>query len=759
VDKSGSGQSIWSREVQVHFTLHFFPARFIRWLVVLAAIAGAWMLLSASPALAAFGFIDEWVCNPSGGSCESIAIDPTNNRIYVGQTGVGKIDVFGPSGEFITSFGGGIGTANGQFTSRILGLGVEDSGEIWAADTDGHRIQRFLANGTFSVAHGSPTNNCGTATGAKHCFPTDVDTDPSDNIYSAENGYSQVHRFNSSRQIQERENMSGPWGLEADASHLYVSELSVWRVNKMSGLGTGLTSVDTFGEDDGDFDYTDPGELYDPRGLGLDPTNSDVYVAEASGQEVSHYDSNGNFIKEFGNAGSGFGQFSFPMDVDVASTRDVFVADPGRQRILRFGETDPCNTPGTDTITDNDADADPATADDQNLAAGAIQGTTGDDVICGDADPEVIRGNEGADRIFAQGGGDRAYGDEGRDIVNGGADSDRLFGGPDSDRMLGEDGNDAFDRRTGAASLDALTDNTGPDRFEGGNGIDHIYYNLRTARIGLFIGDGSANDGDLDTNEQDEILGDVENGTTGSGDDYLWDTSTTNNNAFNGGSGGGDWFIGGDGNDVLVGNNGGDYMEGRDGSDVLNAGDDSDQLYGANGNDRLLGGDAGDHLQGDADDDTLVPGNDDDADNIQGEGGRDSVYYNDRSTNVRVSLNNAGDDGGDTGSGPGSEGDNVRSTVEDVYTGSGEDNIFGSGQPNRIDTAAGDDEARGGGGVDRLYTGAGDDVLRTNGDGLRDYLYCGEGSEDEGGDRFFADFGLDFLAPGECEIDGNPPVS
>ena len=84
--------------------------------------------------------------------------------------------------------------------------------------------------------------------------------------------------------------------------------------------------------------------------------------------------------------------------------------------------------------------------------AGDIQGTAGNDIICG---------SEGADRIAGLGGDDIVYGFGGNDQLSGGDGVDRLFGGL---------GNDSF---VGGAGADFTSGGPGGDRFSA-ESIDRI---------------------------------------------------------------------------------------------------------------------------------------------------------------------------------------------------------------------------------------------------------------------------------------------
>jgi Ca2+-binding RTX toxin-like protein len=140
---------------------------------------------------------------------------------------------------------------------------------------------------------------------------------------------------------------------------------------------------------------------------------------------------------------------------------------------------------------------------------------------------------------------------------------------------------------------------------------------------------------------------------------------------------------GGLGNDRLAGGGGRDVIYGDAGNDTLTGGAGADALYGGEGNDVLNGG-----LQGDL---------------MSGGTGIDQVTYGDREAGVRVTLDDVANDGTPATATAGAEGDNVRSDVERVTGGRGND--FLSAAPTVTATGTitpGRVTLEGGGGNDTL---------------------------------------------------------
>jgi Ca2+-binding RTX toxin-like protein len=143
---------------------------------------------------------------------------------------------------------------------------------------------------------------------------------------------------------------------------------------------------------------------------------------------------------------------------------------------------------------------------------------------------------------------------------------------------------------------------------------------------------------------------------------------------------------------------------------VVHGGAGNDTLTGGSGNDSLLGGDGEDRLDG-------ARG----ADLLSGGAAFDHADYGKRPAGLSISLDDIANDG------QRGERDNVRSDVEGITTGKGNDRISGSAADNVIRTGDGADTVHGLGGndvistgdsaadtgLDRIFGGAGDDWIRS----------------------------------------------
>jgi Ca2+-binding RTX toxin-like protein len=208
-----------------------------------------------------------------------------------------------------------------------------------------------------------------------------------------------------------------------------------------------------------------------------------------------------------------------------------------------------------------------------------------------------------------------------------------------------------------------------------------------------------------------------------------------------GGPGGNDTASTGDGSDNVLSGRGNDTVDlgggddgagGGPGDDTLTGGDGNDSLASGPGEDTLEGGDGNDTLTGECDG-MPCPPEPGLADDVDGGAGFDLFRYEtyDPSVDVTITLDDTANDG------IAGEGDNVRSTVEDVVvTGPGSATVTGAEAFNNITTSDGDDTV-------------------SVADGKPDRVACGGGT-----DSVNADAGtVDTVAP-DCETVNRPqPVS
>ena len=75
-------------------------------------------------------------------------------------------------------------------------------------------------------------------------------------------------------------------------------------------------------------------ELNGPAGIGID-ADDNVYVADQNNHRIQKFTANGEYVTQWGERGSGNGQFNMPWGLCVADGH-VYVADWRNDRIQKF---------------------------------------------------------------------------------------------------------------------------------------------------------------------------------------------------------------------------------------------------------------------------------------------------------------------------------------------------------------------------------------------------------------------------------------
>ncbi len=200
-----------------------------------------------------------------------------------------------------------------------------------------------------------------------------------------------------------------------------------------------------------------------------------------------------------------------------------------------------------------------------------IQGTDGDDVICGNNTVNDIKAGDGDDIVYGAGAQDRIDGEKGDDTLYGEGGIDDVYGGPGNDKLYGGEGGDFF----------FITD-PGDDMFNGGPGQDILFFAGPPATPGGAISKDTRTVAlTFDLSSKTHTHATFGNDTFESIEDVA-------------GSRGDDHITGDDGDNLLIGWYGADTLIGGKGDDTIEpsplkiAGGVAGTADGGEGNDTLV---------------------------------------------------------------------------------------------------------------------------------------------------------------------------
>lgn len=234
-----------------------------------------------------YGSIDGHFHYPSG-----IAIDNLGN-IYVADKNNHRIQKFKSDGTFLSKWGTE-GTSDGMFKFPSS-VAVDSSGNIYVADTGNSRIQKFTSNEIFITKWGI----AGYLNGDEYSggdgelyLPRGIAVDNFDNVYVADTDNHRIQKFTSNGIFIKRwgggwggfypssddGNFNRPCGVAVDNSgNVYVADTANGRIQKFNSNGGFITKWGSYGSENGQFVF--------PSAVASD-NNGNVYVADTNNNRI-----------------------------------------------------------------------------------------------------------------------------------------------------------------------------------------------------------------------------------------------------------------------------------------------------------------------------------------------------------------------------------------------------------------------------------------------------------------------------------------
>lgn len=188
----------------------------------------------------------------------------------------------------VTAFEGGHGTGRGQFDSP-RGIAIDSAGNIFVADTNNGRIEKFSPSGVFIISIGTKGKGRG-----QFGEPNGLAIDRAGNIYVAEASNHRVQKLAADgRSIDEwAPGLYGPRRIAIGPDDsIYVVDQGRTRIVKLSPDGRVLTTWGSGGNGDGQF--------ADHTSVAVDPVSNKIYVADPINRRIQVFDSDGNFLTKW----------------------------------------------------------------------------------------------------------------------------------------------------------------------------------------------------------------------------------------------------------------------------------------------------------------------------------------------------------------------------------------------------------------------------------------------------------------------------
>jgi len=171
--------------------------------------------------------------------------------------------------------------------------------------------------------------------------PVGLAVDSDGNLYVADSGNHRVQKFDSEGGFMAEVGSLGegegefnePWGVVVDSEgNLYVAD--TWN-NRVQKFDRDLNFLTQWGQPASDLSNPKPYDFWGPRDVATD-AEGNVWVADTGNSRILKFASDGTFLTSLGKPGSEPGQLREPVGIEIAPNGDIFVADAWNSRIQQF---------------------------------------------------------------------------------------------------------------------------------------------------------------------------------------------------------------------------------------------------------------------------------------------------------------------------------------------------------------------------------------------------------------------------------------
>ena len=306
-----------------------------------------------------------WLYHP-----REVAVDNTG-ALYIAERRNHRIRRVDKAGRITTvagngerGYGGDGGPAAGAWLYGPTGVAVDSSGALYIVDSENHRIRRVDKAGRITTVAGNGETGYrgdgGPAAGATLYYPYGLAVDNTGNLYIADTWNHRIRRvdaggtittvagnggqgFGGGGGLAVRESLNNPTGVAVDeAGSIYIADSGNYRIRRVDAGGT-ITTVAGIGGayDSGGAGPAAEAVLNQPQGVAVDGSGN-VYIADTYNHRVRRVDVSGTLTTIAGTGVSGYGgdgglaataQLNHPTGVAVDEAGNVYVADSRNHRI------------------------------------------------------------------------------------------------------------------------------------------------------------------------------------------------------------------------------------------------------------------------------------------------------------------------------------------------------------------------------------------------------------------------------------------
>ena len=275
-----------------------------------------------------------------------------------------SIEAVAGSGSY--GFRGDGGQARAARLANPFGVAVSDSGNVYIADTENHRIRMVSPTGVITTVAGTgapgSSGDRRAATRARLSSPKGLALDAEGRLYIADSGNHRIRVIDSSGTISTvagtgHSGFTGDNGLAAEArlsrpsavaidafGEVYIADTGNHRIRKVAnGIVTTVAGSSRSGFE-GDGGPADLAALSSPEGVAVDMFGT-IFIADTRNHRVRKVDLDGSITTVMGTGRYGYGgdgalavraSLALPQGVAVDWRGGIYIADSGNDSVRRI---------------------------------------------------------------------------------------------------------------------------------------------------------------------------------------------------------------------------------------------------------------------------------------------------------------------------------------------------------------------------------------------------------------------------------------
>ncbi|NJD58713.1 MAG: TIGR03663 family protein, partial [Anaerolineae bacterium] len=265
----------------------------------------------------------------------------TDGSLYVADSFNNRIQHLAADGSVIKVWGSfadvSKGDAPGGTFYEPWGIAVGPDGSVYVTDTWNHRIQKFTADGQFSLMWGyfgqadTPFAIWG---------PRDIAIDAQGQVFITDTGNKRIVVYDENGNYITQFGSVGlglgqfdePVGVALDKDGLvYVTDTWNQRIQVFAADASGNYIASNSWEVVAWY-----GQSLDNKPYIAVDEQGNLYTTDPEGYRVLHFTTSGTFVNYFGDYGVGTDQFNLPTGIVTDGKGGVWIADAGNNRIMHF---------------------------------------------------------------------------------------------------------------------------------------------------------------------------------------------------------------------------------------------------------------------------------------------------------------------------------------------------------------------------------------------------------------------------------------